>query len=172
VAKVRTRPIQDFLASHPAVDHVAALGAVLAWSAIFGATDVPEDARVQFLIGVATVSGLVLAAATFVAALTYQSANILMSRVRERYSTLLKRNWTSIIVSTMATAAAPVVAILFSKDHNFAALAVGIYSLALLATRFGRSVFWLRYTLFMQDTVDAAPGTYRLDPPRRRTSPL
>jgi hypothetical protein len=151
LAGTKTR-IQDFLAAHPLVDHVVAIAALFAW--ILYAADfvlVPEGSRPTIYAGIATISGLAMAASTFVCTMTYQSGNILMAKVVQVHSHALRRNWMSIISSTLITAVAPLIALAIDQSHSSLASAVAVYSLALLMTRFGRALWWLQYTLFMQD---------------------
>jgi hypothetical protein len=144
--------IKDFIAAHPVVDHAAALAALLVW--VFYVADlvvVPEASRPTIYAGVATISGLAMAASTFVCSMTYQSGNILMAKVVQVHSQALRRNWMSIISSALVTAVAPLVALAIDRTHSSVASAVTVYSLALLMTRFGRALWWMQYTLFMQD---------------------
>ena len=144
--------IKDFLAAHPLVDQIPAVAAVFAW--IFWVAElvvVPEAARPTIYAGVATISGLAMAASTFVCTMTYQSGNILMAKVVQVHSEALRRNWVSIIGSTLITPVLPLAALAVDKNLSSVASSVTVYSLALLMTRFGRALFWMQYTLFMQD---------------------
>lgn len=144
--------IRDFLAEHPLVDQLVAVAAVLVW--VFFVADlivVPESSRPTIYAGVATISGLAMAASTFVCSMTYQSGNILMAKVVQVHSQALRRNWMSIISSNLITAVAPLVALAIDRSYSGIASAITIYSLALLMTRFGRALWWMQYTLFLQD---------------------
>lgn len=156
-------PIKDFLAAHPLVDHLVALTALLVW--VLFAADlvvVPEASRPTIYAGVATISGLAMAASTFVCAMTYQSGNILMAKVVQVHSHALRRNWMSIISSTLITAVAPLISLAIDRTHSSIASAVTVYSLALLMTRFGRALWWMQYTLFMQDRSFQIPTTTKV----------
>ncbi|RZS62219.1 hypothetical protein EV386_2540 [Xylanimonas ulmi] len=161
------RRVANLLAAHPSPDHLLPSGIMVAWW--FGTgqyVPVNPDARLAFFAGVAVVSGLVLAAATFVCALTYQSANILMAGVRRRYSRELKRNWSSIIVSAFLTAVGPIGAMLVDDVRPAIGIGVALYCIGLLVARAVRSVWWLNYTLFMQDIAESTPEKYALPPVR------
>ena len=92
-----------------------------------------------------------MAASTFVCTMTYQSGNILMAKVVQVHSEALRRNWVSIIGSTLITAVLPLAALAIDQNLSGVASSITVYSLALLMTRFGRALFWMQYTLFMQD---------------------
>lgn len=150
--------IKDFLAGHPSVDHAPAIATVLVW--IFWVAElvvVPEASRPTIYAGVATISGLAMAASTFVCAMTYQSGNILMAKVVQVHSRALRRNWMSIISSTLVTAVLPLAALAIDRNLNSIASAITVYSLALLVARFGRALWWMQYTLFMQDQAFQIP---------------
>ncbi|WP_219816788.1 hypothetical protein, partial [Arthrobacter sp. 9E06] len=66
----------------------------------------------------ATISGLAMAASTFVCAMTYQSGNILMAKVVQVQSRALRRNWVSIISSTLVTAVLPLAALAIDRTLN------------------------------------------------------
>jgi hypothetical protein len=151
LAEAKSR-VKDFLAAHPLVDQLVATLAVLAWVFILAdLVTVPEASRPTIYAGVATISGLAMAASTFVCSMTYQSGNILMAKVVQVHSVALRRNWVSIISSNLLTAVAPLVALAVDRSHSSIASAVTVYSLALLMTRFGRAIWWMQYTLFLQD---------------------
>lgn len=148
----KTFKFRDFLAAHPLVDQLVAAGAVFLW-VVFAAdlVVVPEGSRPTIYAGLATISGLAMAASTFICAMTYQSGNILMAKVVQVHSLALRRNWMSIITSNLITAVIPLVALAVDHSNSNIASAAAVYALALLMTRFGRALWWMQYTLFMQD---------------------
>lgn len=151
MAKFRTK-LKDFWAAHPGVDHALPVLSVLAWWYLLSPhLEIAEGARWNIFLTIATVSGLALAATTFVCSMTYQSANVLMSKVVAVYSSQLRRNWVSIIGSSLLTAVAPIVSLALDKTFPDSAMTIAVYAAALLLVRFGRAIWWLQYTLFMQD---------------------
>lgn len=83
--------------------------------------------------------------------MTYQSGNILMAKVVQVHSSALRRNWMSVISSNLITAVIPLIALAIDHSNSGIASAATVYSLALLMTRFGRALWWMQYTLFLQD---------------------
>lgn len=161
--------VADFLAAHPAVDHIIPISIVAAWLlALSGAVPPSESPRLYVYAGISTLSALVLAAATFVCTLTYQSSSTLVLEVRRRFATELRRNWASIIFSALGCAVLPIAAMAIDEQRTTWAFGLALYGLALLIVKFGRSVFWLKYTLFMQDASARAPETIELRPPAPR----
>lgn len=145
---------KDAVAEHPAIDHVVPTLAVLATLAAREAVTPPNfDA---FLVGVATVSALVLTAATFVCTLIYQSeATDRMKDVRLRFAPVLRRNWMSIFILVFATSVAPLVALLLVG--TWVAPLVGAWALTMLTMKALRTVYWLHYVLLTQHVDDARP---------------
>jgi uncharacterized membrane protein len=161
----------DALTAHPVFDQLIPVVATAAWLR-FGGSLIPAEpgTRVSFYVGVATVSALVLAAATFVCTMTYQSTSALMSDVRRHFGRQLTRNWTSIIVAALVTSVVPILMILLDGKATTAAMAVSIYCVALLTVRFGRSVYWLSFTLFMDNAQMQVPEPYVVPSPISRSS--
>lgn len=156
-----TRKAADQWAAHPLMDYIAPVVAVVAWWRL-GSGYVPADIEMRIAIhaGVAVLSGLVLTAATFICALTYQSANILLEGVRRRYASELRRNWFSVIMGAFWMAVVPLVALGVDQVSSFWALAMSIGALALLAARAMRSAMWLQLTLFAQEATDREPEVF------------
>ncbi len=148
----RTIPsgFRNILAAHPILDQVLPLVGIVAWIA-FGQPLVPdnESMRTSFYLGSATISGLAMAASTFVCAMTYQSANILMAKTRDLYGPELRRNWVAVIGSHLVTATTPIFAIVIDGHSTTLAMGVTLYALLLLFARFSRGLWWLQFTLFM-----------------------
>lgn len=141
---------QEWILSHPVLDQPLALAAGLLVGLLRWRAGIGDGSLTTVVIGVTTIAALAMTAATFICAMTYQSANILMARVRDRYAADLKRNWGSIIGGSFVGAALPVIA-LAATDSRPWVLGVSCYSLALVVLRFARAAFWLKYTLFMQE---------------------
>jgi hypothetical protein len=160
--------VADVLAAHPIVDQTVPLGvtvAYLVWLDSF--TPIGLETRVSFYVGVSTLAALAVAAATFVCTLTYQSASDHMTAVRKHYGGELRRNWTSIILSTLVAATLPLLSILADSRSIYVAVAMTVYALALVVVRFCRSVYWLRLTLFMEIVSNATPEKIVVKLPRR-----
>lgn len=167
--KRNRRAVADFLAAHPGVDHIIPISIVAAWLlALSGTVPPSESPRLYVYAGISTLSALVLAAATFVCTLTYQSTSPLVHDVRRRFAPELRRNWASIIFSALGCAVLPIAAMAIDEQHTTSAFGLALYGLVLLVAKFGRSVFWLKYALFMQDASARTPETIELRPPAQR----
>lgn len=102
----RKSTLGDALAAHPSVDMLAPAIPIIIW-AISG-RPVPDDNVSQNLfVALSTLSGLVMAAVTFICSMSYQSESRYMQIARDRYHDELSRNWVSIIAWTAITAVAP-----------------------------------------------------------------
>lgn len=155
----RITKIKDIWASHPIFDQLVPIVITLAWLLFVAENlEIEDGARWNIFLTIATVSGMALAATTFVCSMTYQSANILMSKVVEVYSKDLRRNWVSIITSCLLTAVAPLVSLAIDKALPMAAMTIAVYAIALLLVRFARAIWWLQFTLFMQDKTSDLHG--------------
>lgn len=150
-------PLKDAWAARPAFDQVLPLSVGLSAWTLVPVQSLDVTARVAFYAGVATVSGLVLAAATFVAALTYQSANILMSDVRSRYAVELARNWHAVIRSCLLAAIIAITCIAIDYWTPRAAFGAAAYLLLLVGLRGYRALWWFMYTLYMEKASDLMP---------------
>lgn len=151
----------DRIAAHPSIDQALALGAPGAWVLwLDGFTPSDPAARLTFYGAAATLAALALAAATFVCTMTYQSTNEYVAIVRRRYGHELRKNWTTVITSTLLAAVAPVVAMVIDDRFTAVAMAAVVYCLALVVLRFLRSVYWLRLTLFLQQASDESPQEF------------
>lgn len=141
---------KDLYAERASLDQTIPVAiALLAWTLNFSQWISSEPARLALYQGGATVAGLALAAATFVCAMTYQSANVLMNGVRHRFARELSRNWTSIILSTLGAAILSILAIVIDGALGpRIAVTIALYALTLTAMKGLRTVFWLIYTLF------------------------
>lgn len=150
--------MKDLLAEHPVFDHVVPAVAVVITLIVRGQVSPPNFEL--FLVGVATVSALVLSAATFVCALIYQSdASARVVGLRLRYAAELRRNWVSIFALTFVTSVAPLCAVL--AVGTWVAPLVGVWAVAMLTVKASRTVYWLHYMLFTQHVDDARPQLVR-----------
>lgn len=145
---------KDVVAEHPGFDHVVPAVAVLATLAMRNQVAPPNFEA--FLVGLATISALVLTAATFVCTLIYQSgATERIREVRLRFAEALRRNWLSIFVLVFATSVAPLVALLLVG--TWVAPLIGAWAFAMLTMKALRTVYWLHYVLLTQHVDDARP---------------
>lgn len=148
--------VKDFLAEHPGVDHVVP---VLAISGLLSFRNhVSVENFDVFLVGAATVSALVLTAATFVCTLIYQSnASERIVELRMEFATALRRNWVTIFAILITTSVAPLCAVLLIG--SWLAPVVGVWSIAMLTVTAARTVYWLDAMLFTQYIDDVRPRT-------------
>lgn len=108
----------------------------------------------SFNMAATTLAALVMAAATFACALTYQSDSTLLIQVRLHHAETLRRNWRAVIAGSFFASILPVIGLLVAPWLGFAA---GLYGLALACCCFWRALFWLSYTLFGQAADDLRP---------------
>lgn len=161
----KRRDMAEFVSEHPGVDQFVAVLATALWALLVtNWITVPDASRPTIYAGVATISGLAMAASTFVCTMTYQSGNLLMSKVVKTHAKALRRNWVSIIRSNLITAVIPLVALALDGTLHAVASAATIYALALLLTRSARALWWLQYTLFMQDLSVQIPERIKVAP--------
>lgn len=166
VRNKRTRhAVGDVVAAHPGIDQVLP---VLVAALLFMVPDVthfvPSGARGTIYATMATVSGLTLAAATFVCTMTYQSANILMAGIVRSHAAELRRNWTTIISSNLVTALLPLAALAMDTKLPHIGIVIASYAVTLLCVRFMRAVWWLQYSLFRQEQSANIIGTAKAAP--------
>ena len=157
--------VGDLVAAHPGIDQLLP---VLVAAFLFMVPDVthfvPSGARETIYATMATVSGLALAAATFVCTMTYQSANILMTGIVRSHATELRRNWTTIISSNLVTALLPLAALAMDERLPHIGIVIASYAVTLLCVRFMRAVWWLQYSLFRQEQSGSIIGTAKAAP--------
>lgn len=155
------RGARDVVAAHPGFDWVVPVGVAAAWIAMPDAfIPAASETRVQLYVAAATVAALVLAAATFVCALVYQAGSDYAVRVRTRFAAELRRNWTSIITSSLLAALLPIVAIAVDEHNAVVASALTVFSLGVVVSRFARTTWWLRFVLLVQRESDSRPAPY------------
>ncbi|MBK5030411.1 Na+:H+ dicarboxylate symporter [Bifidobacterium longum subsp. longum] len=101
-------------------------------------------------VALSTLSGLAMAAVTFICSMSYQSESRYMRIAHERYHDELSRNWVSIIAWTTVTAVLPLISLCLWSSHQGVSTAISIYALVMMAAKLGRSIHWMKYTLFIQ----------------------
>lgn len=149
--KTVAKLVRSLWVEFPSLD--IALSAVLAIAAAsFGISGrlASSDMLSTFLEASATASGLVLAAATFVCTMTYQSSSVLMTQIRRKFGHDIAHAWIFIISTTLLSCIATVFLLALPSNTLVATIALGL--LALPGLEGLRSVWWLRNTLFVQDT--------------------
>ena len=91
-----------------------------------------------------------MAAVTFICSMSYQSESRYMQIARDRYHDELSRNWVSIIAWTAITAVLPLASLCLWPSRPGLSTAISIYALVMMIAKLGRSIHWMKYTLFMQ----------------------
>ena len=125
----RKSRLGDALAAHPSVDMLAPAIPIIIW-AISG-RPVPDDNVSQNLfVALSTLSGLVMAAVTFICSMSYQSES--------RY------------MKIAITAVLPLASLCLWPSRPGLSTAISIYALVMMIAKLGRSIHWMKYTLFMQ----------------------
>lgn len=82
--------------------------------------------------------------------MSYQSESRYMQIARDRYHDELSRNWVSIIAWTAITAVLPLASLCLWPSRPGLSTAISIYALVMMIAKLGRSIHWMKYTLFMQ----------------------
>jgi hypothetical protein len=149
--------LRNLWAARPFLDQLAPAAALIIWALLGCWTPNDDTITRNGLTVLATISGMAMAATTFACSMTYQSANILMARVKTVFAGELKRNWITIIRSNLLTAVVPLVGLMVSAEMMTVAVGLGVYAASLLVCRFLRATFWLQFTLFMQESSYAIP---------------
>lgn len=121
--------------------------------------------------GAAAFGGLALAAATFACAMTYQSANVLLTHVRTKYAHLLRRNWTSIILWMLLSAILPLVAAALDAYSVHWSAGFAGFGMAMTLVKAVRATFWLGYTIFMDEIESDTPRIIPAPAPPERLVP-
>ena len=142
--------IADFLLNHPTVDIILPFLSSIILPFKCSKT-IYEQKDNDFFIGVSTLGALVMATATFVCALMYQSNGAIITIVRKRYGDILAHNWLNVIGWTLLGAVLPLGSILI---RMYARLAFGIalFSLVIIIEKGVRSLFWLKLVFLIQNT--------------------
>ncbi|EFQ82743.1 hypothetical protein HMPREF0063_11952 [Aeromicrobium marinum DSM 15272] len=147
--------LRDLVVEHPGLDHLPAILAVGTWALLM--RDLEVSNVPEFLVGLATVSALVLAAAAFVCTLTYQSSAQRVVDLRIAFGVQIQRNWVSIFAITFVAAVAPLVALLLVGTGPVGP-AIAVWASAMLVMKAGRTLYWLRAMVFTQYLDDVRPA--------------
>ncbi|WP_169274675.1 Na+:H+ dicarboxylate symporter [Bifidobacterium moraviense] len=138
------------LVAHPGFDMLAPVIVVGGWLFLLHAPTPDDNVSQNVFVAISTLSGLVMAAATFICTMTYQSVSRYMQVTHKRYHDELSRNWLSVIAWTAASAVAPIVSLCLWKTCERTATAISLWALILMGVKLIRSIHWLKYTLFME----------------------
>ena len=156
--------VKDFIANHPCVDHLPAVGAMTGvWT--LGLTAAPS-VLTAFLEGLGALAGLVLAAATFAAAMLAQSSSRVTVLLRQKYAVVLARNWNSILRAALLIGVAALIMLLLVDAQTRLVLVSGAYMLVLLGARGWRAVSWFTATQYADISSAAFPPLVEVPPTR------
>lgn len=161
------RQIRDLATDRPAIDQLPSLALGLAtyvWGTEF-VTLLAEPTRIALYQAVAALAGLVLAAATFVCTLTYQSSSFIMSAVRRTHAGQIRRNWVAILRSLLLGSVLAVLAIMADRLSPLLAMSITMYTLTLVVARGVRAIWWLKFTLFVDYASDKSSEGIAFLPP-------
>ncbi|PWH05223.1 hypothetical protein DEO23_14175 [Brachybacterium endophyticum] len=152
--------LMDRITSRPIYDQAPAIVAAAAWAFWgVGALGLDDPAlssqRAAIYTSLGTLSALVLASATFVCTMTYQSTNMLMNAAFKKFRPEIRRNWLSILATALVAAAVSVSLLATDSLSPRWSLVVGGYILAIILIRGLRALYWLNYSLF-GDELDGA----------------
>lgn len=160
---MKNRKAQDFYLAHPLLDQLLPILGLAIWHFTLKQV-VPgsADAQLAAYVGLSAIAGLVLAAATFVCTMIYQSTSPSVLLLREKFSKSLSKNWASIFALTFVAALLPIAATLLHSSNGTLSFALVIYSAAILIGRGARTYTWLLVSFWLE----ASPG-----PSERSTTP-
>jgi hypothetical protein len=149
--------LRSIVSDHPAVDLIPVAAVVIVLFVIPARLSGQVDHRLA-LYGAATAfAGLVLAAATFVCTLTYQSTSYLMSDIRKTHANAIRRNWVSILTWVLLAGAADLAAFVVDPSSPRVAVGIVLCSLVLVLAKGLRSIWWLKFTLFVDHASELSP---------------
>lgn len=135
---------QDFILRRPLVDQLVPILALGVWHFVFhGQVPGTPAAQSAAYVGLSAVAGIVLAAATFVCTMLYQSSSTSVKTLRDKFTGELAKNWTSIFAFIFVAAILPIIATLLQDTHNALAFGLALYSGAILFSRSFRTYLWL-----------------------------
>jgi hypothetical protein len=136
---------------HPSTDLAFFVAATaISWRAGVGQAFADGGRLDTYLVSVATTAGLVMAAATFVCAMTYQAHSDLMRRLRKKFGRSVAANWSVIISATLLASIGSTLLLLVSSGSAWVS-ATGVGLLAVVAIEGARIVWWLRSILLLED---------------------
>ena len=153
------RRIKDFVISHPGADLMVVSLALFASIGVQRAgvtTDSPQD----LLVGTSTAGAFVLASGSFAATMVYGSTVDFMVTARRRFHRELARNWRSILGWCFTATIAPLLAMLAPSI----AVPTALSCIAMLGTKFVRSLFWFQYTLTLDVASANTPRLRKMRP--------
>lgn len=104
--------------------------------------------------GISTLAGLVLAAATFVCAMTYQEQTRVLAAYRRQHPDRLRRVWTSVMGWVFIASVLPLVSLVVMPTSGSAAAVLAATALAILVVKAVRCILWMDAVLFTR-RVDA-----------------
>lgn len=96
-----------------------------------------------------TLAGIVIATVTFTSSFVYGSDTKLMQVVREKFGLTISNNVISMIVLTLFAAFLPLASMLIGTGTW--GLILALASAIIVVEESLRCIFWIRYTLFMND---------------------
>lgn len=111
-----------------------------------------------FLATLATVSGVVLAAAIFAGTMIIQTSSELLVHIKKTFHATFISVWVHILATTLL--ACLLSAGLLLAPPSTHVLAVGIGALVLVFLSGVRTIWWLRFLLMVEDRDQKRPGTY------------
>ena len=153
------RRIKDFVISHPGADLMVFSLALFASIGVQRAgvtTDSPQD----LLVGTSTAGAFVLASGSFAATMVYGSTVDFMVTARRRFHRELARNWRSILGWCFTATIAPLLAMLAPSI----AVPTALSCIAMLGTKFVRSLFWFQYPLTLDVASANTPRLRKMRP--------
>lgn len=148
--------------SHPWVDCLVFLVVTSCPWLILGAPIPDEDARSLLYTTTSAAAGIALAAATFVCTMFYQASGDLVTAIRKRFGTTLRRNWVWVLSSLLMAVVLPVAAIVVDAFSGAAGTAMVGASLVIMITSFYRVIYWFSNTLHVLEAEDPEPVPVRV----------
>ncbi|ENO17444.1 hypothetical protein HMPREF9004_1810 [Schaalia cardiffensis F0333] len=163
------RTVRNIWVQHPAVDLVLA-GSLFAFLYFSIEGDIFTPTGLQaFLSALSTTAGLVMAAATFVCTILYQSSNPSIKKLISRHGRGVARSWVCIILITLIACVAAS-ALTGLTEATFWAGQIGITLLALVFIEGVRAVWWLNAVFKLEETEHIRTDRAQVREPRFRQS--
>lgn len=155
--ELRTLKLQDFILRHPIFDQLIPALAFALWHFIgHGRVPGSDDAQTAAYVGLSAVAGIVLAAATFVCTMLYQSSSTSVRMLRREFKNELSKNWASIFVFIFVAATLPIAATLLRDTNSSLAFGFVLYSAAILLGRSFRTFLWLIVSFRLETSPEPA----------------
>jgi len=150
--------VQDFILHRPILDQAVPLVLLVAWYYLCKQLIPGSDSDISSVyVGLSAMAGIVLAAATFVCTMLYQSQSSSAKALRARFSKTMAKNWASIFSFVFVAAILPLVATLVRDSDPRLAFALVIYSAGILIGRSFRTYLWL-IVLFKLEAAPEPPS--------------